>query len=167
MGDLSKFQSLCEEVIDLDHLRKSAGRQVRVRPSFHEELERLGQELDRAQNDMVQVLKDVEKESKVRGASTALSHSCPRADILAHYDRGTIGPSSVDRFPGTPLCRPHGVTESACLWFSGITRAFIPASKREQLSDNETAFTPDCVEVPVKGVHDVCSRLLMLNPFDG
>lgn len=66
VSDLSKFQSLCEEVIDLDHLRESGGKQVRVRPSFHEELKRLEQELDRARSDMFEVLRDVEKESKVR-----------------------------------------------------------------------------------------------------
>lgn len=55
--------SLCEEVIDLEHLQET--RQVRVRPSFHEELNRLGHELDRAREDMFGVLRDVEKESKV------------------------------------------------------------------------------------------------------
>lgn len=76
MSNLSKFQSLCEEVIDLDHLRESGGKQVRVRPSFHEELERLGQELDRAQNDMFHVLNDVEKESKVRGPCSSKAELC-------------------------------------------------------------------------------------------
>ena len=66
VSDLTKFQSLCEEVIDLDHLRESGGKQVRVKPSFPEELKRLGRELDRTQTDMVYVLRDVEKESKVR-----------------------------------------------------------------------------------------------------
>lgn len=65
VSDLSKFQSLCEEVMDLEHLRESGGKQVRVRPSFHEELERLGLELERTRNDMLGVLRDVEKESKV------------------------------------------------------------------------------------------------------
>lgn len=64
--DLSKFQSLCEEVIDLDHLQESKGKQVRVRPSFHDQLARLGEGLDRARTDMNDVLRDVEKDSKVR-----------------------------------------------------------------------------------------------------
>lgn len=55
--------SLCEEVIDLEHLQET--RQVRVRPSFHEELDRLGHELDRVREDMLGVLRDVEHESKV------------------------------------------------------------------------------------------------------
>lgn len=65
VSDLSKFQSLCEEVIDLDHLRESGGKQVRVRPSFHAELQRLGQELAGTSEEMAGVLKDVEKSSKV------------------------------------------------------------------------------------------------------
>lgn len=65
MSDLTKFQSLCEEVIDLDHLRESRGRQVRVKPSFHRELQRLAGEIDRTQTDMFDVLRDVERESKV------------------------------------------------------------------------------------------------------
>lgn len=73
VSDLSKFQSLCEEVIDLDHLRESGGRQVRVRPSFHEELRRLEQGLDRARSDMLEVLRDVEKESKVRGTHIGIA----------------------------------------------------------------------------------------------
>lgn len=64
VSDLSKFLSLCEEVIDLEHLQDT--RKVRVRPSFHEELNRLGQELGRAREDMVGVLKDVEMEAKVQ-----------------------------------------------------------------------------------------------------
>lgn len=76
VSDLSKFQSLCEEVIDLDHLRESGGRQVRVRPSFHEELKRLEQELDRARSDMLGVLRDVEKGSKVRGTRIGIARLC-------------------------------------------------------------------------------------------
>lgn len=75
VSDLTKFQSLCEEVIDLDHLRESGGKQVRVRPSFHEELKRLGRELDRTQTDMADVLRDVEKESKVRIPVSCCTHA--------------------------------------------------------------------------------------------
>lgn len=70
MSDLTKFQSLCEEVIDLDHLRESGGKQVRVKPSFHEELKRLGGEIDQTQTDMFDVLRDVEEESKVKIITT-------------------------------------------------------------------------------------------------
>lgn len=66
VSDLSKFQSLCEEVVDLEHLRESRGRQVRVRPSFHAELERLGKELAGTSKEMNEILTDVEKVSKVR-----------------------------------------------------------------------------------------------------
>lgn len=69
MSNLSQFMSLCEEVIDLEHLQQT--RQVRVRPSFHEELNRLGHELDRAREDMFGVLRDVEQESKVLGTCCA------------------------------------------------------------------------------------------------
>lgn len=53
-------------MIDLDHLQESAGKQVRVRPQFHAELQRLGQELSDTSRDMLDVVKDVEKASKVR-----------------------------------------------------------------------------------------------------
>lgn len=66
VSDLSKFQSLCEEVIDLDHLRESGGKQVRVRPQFHVELQRLGEELSGTSGEMVDILREVEKTSKVR-----------------------------------------------------------------------------------------------------
>lgn len=69
VSDLSKFQSLCEEVIDLDHLQGSAGKQVRVRPQFHVELQRLGQELSDTSGEMMDVVRDVEKASKVRVAT--------------------------------------------------------------------------------------------------
>lgn len=65
MSDLSKFQSLCEEVIDLDHLRESGGKQVRVRPQFHAELQRLGEELSGTSREMVDILREVEETSKV------------------------------------------------------------------------------------------------------
>ncbi|CAM9130489.1 unnamed protein product, partial [Hapterophycus canaliculatus] len=64
VADLSKFQSLCEEVVDLEHLRESRGRQVRVRPSFHTELQRLGKELADTSEEMNDILRDVEKASK-------------------------------------------------------------------------------------------------------
>lgn len=64
VSKLSKFLSLCEEVMDLEHLQET--RHVRVRPSFHEELNRLGQEIDHTRDQMTEVLRDVEKESKVR-----------------------------------------------------------------------------------------------------
>lgn len=46
-------------------MRESGGKQIRVRPSFHEELERLGRHLDLARGEMVEVLRGVETESKV------------------------------------------------------------------------------------------------------
>lgn len=65
VSDLSKFQSLCEEVIDLDHLRQSGGKQVRVRPQFHVQLQRLGEELSGADGEMAEILREVEKATKV------------------------------------------------------------------------------------------------------
>lgn len=65
VSDLSKFQSLCEEVIDLDHLRESGGKHVRVRPQFHAELQRLGEELSGTSEEMLEILKEVEEASKV------------------------------------------------------------------------------------------------------
>lgn len=76
VSDLSKFQSLCEEVIDLDHLQESAGKQVRVRPQFHAELQRLGQELSDTSRDMMDVVKDVEKASKVRVVNKKRAKGC-------------------------------------------------------------------------------------------
>lgn len=76
--DLSKFQSLCEEVIDLDHLRESDGKQVRVRPSFHAELQRLGQELAGTSEEMASVLKDVETSSKVCGTPSSTTTRATR-----------------------------------------------------------------------------------------
>lgn len=59
-------------MIDLDHLQESGGKQVRVRPTFHEELKRLGQEVDQTRDDMIGVLRDVERESKVRGTTPTI-----------------------------------------------------------------------------------------------
>lgn len=70
VSDLSKFQSLCEEVIDLDHLRESGGKHVRVRPQFHAELQRLGEELSGTSEEMLEILKEVEEASKVCMAGT-------------------------------------------------------------------------------------------------
>lgn len=64
VSNLSKFLSLCEEVIDLSHLEET--REVRVRPSFHGELHRLQREMSRARQDMLKVLDEVEVESEVR-----------------------------------------------------------------------------------------------------
>lgn len=81
VSDLSKFQSLCEEVIDLDHLQESAGKQVRVRPQFHTELQRLGQELSHASRDMMDVVEDVEKDSKVRVADKRAQNDAVISDV--------------------------------------------------------------------------------------
>lgn len=53
-------------MIDMDNLRESGGKQVRVRPQFHAELQRLGDELSGVSGEMVDILQEVEKASKVR-----------------------------------------------------------------------------------------------------
>ncbi|CAM9865760.1 unnamed protein product [Ectocarpus sp. 4 AP-2014] len=85
VSDLSKFQSLCEEVIDLNHLRESDGKQVRVRPSFHAELQRLGQELAGTSEEMASVLKDVETLSKAPAGRIKLEFNA----VHSHHLRVT------------------------------------------------------------------------------
>ncbi|CAM9615807.1 unnamed protein product, partial [Scytosiphon promiscuus] len=85
VSDLSKFQSLCEEVVDLEHLRESRGRQVRVRPSFHVELQRLGKELASTSVEMNGILRDVEKASKAPGGKIKLEFNA----VHSHHLRVT------------------------------------------------------------------------------
>ncbi|CAM9431775.1 unnamed protein product, partial [Ascophyllum nodosum] len=93
VSDLSKFQSLCEEVIDLEHMRESGGKQIRVRQSFHEDLERLGQDLDRARSSMVEVLREVEKEAKAGAGKIKLEFSAVHSNHLrvTKKDQGLVG----------------------------------------------------------------------------
>lgn len=91
VSNLSKFMSLCEEVIDLEHLQET--RQVRVRPSFHEELDRLGHELDRVREDMLGVLRDVEHESKAAGGKIKLEFNAVHSNHLrvTKKDQALVG----------------------------------------------------------------------------
>ncbi|CAM9231946.1 unnamed protein product, partial [Pylaiella littoralis] len=93
VSDLSKFQSLCEEVIDLDHLQESAGKQVRVRPQFHTELQRLGQELSHASRDMMDVVEDVEKDSKAPAGRIKLEFNAVHSNHLrvTKKDQALVG----------------------------------------------------------------------------
>lgn len=102
--------SLCEEVIDLEHLEQT--RQVRVRPSFHEELNRLGHELDRAREDMFGVLRDVERESKVPNACCA-SGVTPGGVYITFYPNDALLRLFSERRKIT-LVRSGGVCSITC-----------------------------------------------------
>eukprot|EP00752_Nemacystus_decipiens_P008019 g7166.t1 len=93
VSDLSKFQSLCEEVIDLDHLRDSGGKQVRVRPQFHPELQRLGEELSTTSGEMVDILREVEKASKAPAGRIKLEFNAVHSNHLrvTKKDQGLVG----------------------------------------------------------------------------
>ncbi|CAN0141859.1 unnamed protein product, partial [Discosporangium mesarthrocarpum] len=75
VGDLSQFLSLCEEVIDLDHMMETGGKEVRVRPTFHEELKRLGGEIQGNQEEMNGVLRAIEREAKATSGKVKLEYS--------------------------------------------------------------------------------------------
>ncbi|CAM9170932.1 unnamed protein product [Choristocarpus tenellus] len=93
VSDLSQFQSLCEEVIDLEHLSETGGKEVRVRPSFHEELNRLGNEISRTQKSMEDVLRAVQEESKAPAGKVKLEYNVVHNYHLrvTKKDQGLVG----------------------------------------------------------------------------
>eukprot|EP00903_Cladosiphon_okamuranus_P008571 g8222.t1 len=93
VSDLSKFQSLCEEVIDQDHLRESGGKQVRVRPQFHAELQRLGDELSGTSGEMVDILREVEEDSKAPAGRIKLEFNAVHSNHLrvTKKDQALVG----------------------------------------------------------------------------
>lgn len=104
-------------MIDLDHLRDSGGKQVRVRPQFHAELQRLGEELSGTSGEMVDILREVEEASKVRIAGRKMLRNCK-----PYHDEP--GPRS-DPLGDLENTLPVEVLASCCVFFCQESFAFI------------------------------------------